>query len=130
MARVRDTDAMIAGVAPQRRPGAFVFATLDGDPPADAVATILEGEGLSVVLPVETAAALGQPTDLPMAMITLTVNSALDGIGLSAAVTSALADAGIACNLVAGHHHDHVFVPLGDAENALARLRALAGEAP
>jgi hypothetical protein len=61
-----------------------------------------------------------------MACLTLTVHSALDGVGLTAAVASALADEGIPCNMVAAFHHDHVFVPEERAEEALAILRALA----
>ncbi|MEM8850221.1 MAG: acetyltransferase, partial [Pseudomonadota bacterium] len=34
--------------------------------------------------------------------------------------------AGIACNMVAGHHHDHAFVPARHADRAIQFLRALA----
>jgi len=44
-------------------------------------------------------------------MITLMVHSALDSVGLTAAVTRQLADEGISCNVVAGYFHDHLFVP-------------------
>jgi len=53
------------------------------------------------------------------------VHSALEGVGLTAAVTSALADMGIACNVVAGFHHDHLFVPWQRREEALDALRRL-----
>jgi hypothetical protein len=79
-----------------------------------------------VILPLAEARALGLPTDLPMACITLTVQSALDGVGLTAAVSGALAEAGIPCNMVAAFHHDHVFVPEDRAGEALAILTALA----
>jgi hypothetical protein len=127
---VRDRAAMIRGMAPVRRPGTFVFATLSGEAAAAAIpqalATFLEDEGLSLILPRDAAEALGLDCDLPMACITLSVHSALDGVGLTAAVAGALAEAGIPCNMVAAFHHDHAFVPeaLGDA--ALACLAALA----
>ena len=60
-----------------------------------------------------------------MRRITLRVHSALDGIGLTAAVSAALTEAGIACNVVAALHHDHVFVPAPDAARALSALEAL-----
>jgi hypothetical protein len=60
-----------------------------------------------------------------MRRIELTVRSALDGVGLTAAVASALAEAGIPCNVVAAFHHDHVFAPAAMAERALAVLHAL-----
>lgn len=48
------------------------------------------------------------------------------GVDCLATVATALARAGIACNMVAGHHHDHAFVPEDDAARALAILRDLA----
>jgi hypothetical protein len=51
------------------------------------------------------------------------VHSALDGTGLTAAVSAALAAAGIPCNMVAAFHHDHVFVPAAMAARALAVLQ-------
>lgn len=47
-------------------------------------------------------------------------------MGLTAAVSRALADAGLSCNVVAGFHHDHLFVPYEDAEHAVEILRRLA----
>ena len=63
-----------------------------------------------------------------VARITLDVNSALDGVGLTAAVAQALAARGIAANVVAGFHHDHVFVPAAQGEAALAALEARAAQ--
>ncbi|HCH95585.1 MAG TPA: hypothetical protein DFK13_12220, partial [Erythrobacter sp.] len=59
------------------------------------------------------------------ARITLTVHSDLEGVGLTSAVSGALADAGIACNMIAAFHHDHAFVPCPRAAEALDVLRAL-----
>jgi hypothetical protein len=55
------------------------------------------------------------------------VHSALDAVGLTAAVSRALADAGVSCNVIAGAHHDHLLVPFERGEEALAVLRGLAG---
>jgi hypothetical protein len=90
------------------------------------LATFVEEEGLSLILSQQDAQSAGLPSEMPMARITLTVHSALDGVGLTAAVASALADASIPCNMVAAFHHDHAFVPLADAPRALAILKALA----
>ncbi|WP_240652423.1 ACT domain-containing protein [Alexandriicola marinus] len=119
---IRDTHDMIAGMSPVRRPGTWVFVTSD-DPKlrAEAIATIREPEGLSLIVPAELA-----PGGLEMAQITLQVHSALDGVGLTAAVATALADAGIPCNMVAGHHHDHAFVPAERGDEALMILEARA----
>jgi hypothetical protein len=57
-----------------------------------------------------------------MACLTLTLHSALDGVGLTAAITAALTADGIPANVVAAFHHDHVFVPEDRAADALAAL--------
>lgn len=126
---VRDKGAMIRGMAPVLDPETWHFGTVrDVSVIADTrpLATFVEDEGLSLILSDADAEAAGLPTDMPMARITLTVHSALDGVGLTAAVARALADAGIPCNMVAAFHHDHAFVPLADAPRALAILKALA----
>jgi hypothetical protein len=112
---------MLAGMAPVWNAGRYAYRTLaEGElVSGDAVGWFREAEGVSVIVPADGGAAL------PMAWITLTVHSALDALGLTAAVSGALADAGIACNMVAAHHHDHLFVPEADADRAMAVLCAL-----
>ena len=132
---VRDGKAMIQGMAPVRQPGRFVFCTARDGAVAEqarrrAVASFAEDEGLSLILAAEDAAALGFDAGPAMACITLTVHSALDGVGLTAAVAGALAEAGIPCNMVAAYHHDHAFVPEERAAEALAILRARAAAEP
>lgn len=117
---------MIAAMDPVLMPGTFVFCTVaGGDLAGDALATFREVEGLSVLLPVARAEALGLPVDSPMRQITLNVYSALEGVGLTAVVAVALAARGIACNMIAARLHDHVFVPAARAEEALEALHAL-----
>ena len=59
------------------------------------------------------------------AWITLEVHSDLNAVGLTAAVSGALARAGISCNVVAAACHDHLFVPVEAAPAALACLESL-----
>jgi len=127
---IHDRNAMISGMSPSRREGVFHFCTA-GEPTspeitAKAIGTFREAEGLSLILPQATILKLGFADDQPMACITLNVFSALDGVGLTAAVAQILADAGIPCNMVAAYHHDHAFVPLAMADTALALLKNLA----
>ncbi|MFD4182275.1 ACT domain-containing protein [Rhodococcus sp. NPDC058514] len=63
-----------------------------------------------------------------LAWLTLRVHSALDAVGLTAAVSSRLAEVGISCNVIAGYHHDHLLVPVDDAAAAVEALTALALE--
>jgi uncharacterized protein len=115
------------GLDPELRPGRFVFASVPTIPNGIApLATVVEPEGVSVVLSADQAERLGLRYEFVAGMITLRVDSALDAAGLTAAVATALAEAGLACNVVAGHHHDHLFVPHERAEEAMSILRALA----
>ncbi len=63
------------------------------------------------------------------AWIALTVHLDLHAVGLTAAFTRALGDAGISCNVIAAAYHDHIFVPVDDAERAMDALRALQRDA-
>jgi len=121
---------MIAGMDPELDLETYHFCTGPDTLLPRAIASFREAEGLSLILTDDLARAHGLPVDLPMRRITLRVHSALDGVGLTAAVSGALAQAGIACNMVAGLHHDHAFVPAPDAARALAILRALASKPP
>jgi len=126
MTPVSDLRGMIAGMDPVLMPGRFCFCTVeDGALAAEALASFREEEGLSVLLPVARAEALGLPVESPMRQITLRVHSSLEGVGLTAAVAGVLAGAGIACNMIAARLHDHAFVPEARAEEALALLKAL-----
>jgi hypothetical protein len=53
------------------------------------------------------------------------VHSDLEAVGFLAAVSAALAGAGIPCNAVAALYHDHLFVAEADAERALEVLRGV-----
>ena len=131
---VRETGQMLAGLNPRLDSDEFVFcATNDADAIAKAQAFAIgwfrEGEGTSLVLEMGRAEALGFEVNLPMRRIVLTVNSALDGVGLTAAVSQALAANDIPCNVVAAYRHDHLFVPSGMAERALTILKDLQANA-
>lgn len=120
---------MIAAMEPELADGSFCFVSASEPDIAfelmrEAIATFREPEGLSLVVPAQAAERLEIAGDR-YALITLQVHSALDGVGLTAAVSSALAGAGIACNVIAAFHHDHLFVPLARAEEALRILRDL-----
>lgn len=123
---IGDLDALLAGVAPTRRPGEFVFITVDPlEQPSHAMATVHEDGHLSCVVDVSTARALGHPAEPVLAWITLQVHSSLTAVGLTAAVASTLAERGIAANVIAGHRHDHVLVPIERADDALVAIEAL-----
>ena len=84
----------------------------------DAFALIREDEGLTVIRP---------HPDGEWARISLKVHSSLSAVGLTVALSTALAKAGISANVVAALRHDHVFVPWNLRDEAIACLQSLAG---
>ncbi len=123
-----DLDRMLATLTVTRRPGRFTMVTLPATVPppsigADGVEAIMvEDEGTTVVATVERAEADGWPVGFVGAWLTLDVHSSLEAVGLTAAVAGALAAEGIAANMVAAYHHDHLLVPVDAADRAAAIL--------
>lgn len=86
-----------------------------------AIGTFREEEGVTAIVPAGVAIELGQ-SGADFARITLQVHSDLEAVGLTAAVSNALAAQNIACNVVAAFHHDHLFVPAERKDEALQAL--------
>lgn len=122
----RDLELMLRTLDVERRRGTFTFVSGDWpDLAAGAEATVVEAEGTTYVVTVEVAEAAGAPVGFRAAWLSLTVSSALDAVGLTAAFARALADEMIPCNVLAGFHHDHLLVPEERADDAIASLRRL-----
>lgn len=124
---------LLASLSPQLNPGHYVFCSVATDSPVDIqsiVGSFREAEGLTLILAQADADRLGLAYDYVAAWITLQVHSSLAAVGLTAAFASALGQANISCNVIAGYHHDHLFIAEADAERAMAVLRQLSqGEA-
>jgi hypothetical protein len=123
-----DLRALLAGMTPTLRPEVYVFCTLPpGATLPDGVvpfATIREDEGLTVIS--ERGPGPEPADDDPFRAITLGVHSSLNAVGFIAAVSRALAEAGIPANVLAGYHHDHVLIPAACADLAMTILSELA----
>lgn len=113
---------------PVLNPGVFAFVSVQNEKMLGSVkviASILEPEGYSAIIADSDAVALGLPVLFRAAWITLTVASDLQAVGLTAAFSAALGKAGISCNVVAGAYHDHLFVPVERAADAMIVLKTL-----
>ncbi|MFE4196327.1 N-acetyltransferase [Paenarthrobacter sp. NPDC056912] len=123
-----DLKTLLESLHPVVRDGDYVYALWPHGRPLEGAieAAVREAEGLTVVLHRDEADKLGLGYDFVAAWITLQVHSALEAVGLTAAVSAALTHAGISCNVLAGFHHDHLLVPSSDADRALEVLRLLA----
>jgi hypothetical protein len=128
---IRDLDELLANLSVRRRPGRWCLVSDVALPVGvEVAATVVEDEGVTSVIPVADAERLGIEVDFVAAWLTLEVHSALDAVGLTAAVAGALAAEGIPGNVLAGFHHDHVLVPDADADRAVAAIEALATHRP
>jgi uncharacterized protein len=127
----RDLDQLLRTLSPKLQPAAVAFCELPhgSDIPNDAIGTFQEDESTTVLLPESRAQDLGLAPAFVAAWITLTVHSDLQAVGLTAAVSTALAHAGISCNVIAAVQHDHLFVPVGRAGDAMRVLRDLQRDA-
>ena len=125
MAAERDLWQLLASMDPVEVPGEFVFVSVADGRALPSRAMVVEDEGVTHVLARADADEYGLPYDFVAAWITLRVHSALDAVGLTAAVAGALSEAGISCNVIAGAFHDHLLVPHDRATDAIGVLQAL-----
>ena len=122
----RNLTVLLRSMEPELQPMPYGFALWHGDVLQVApFATVAEAEGLTVIADLAEMKALGMQSD-PWARISLTIHSDLSAVGLTAAFATALANAGMSANVVAGLHHDHIFVPWDRRDDAMAALRKLA----
>lgn len=125
----RDLARLLATMAPEVREGEFVFVTVAAPAGLPVHATVVEDEGTTVVMARQDADVRGLEYDFVAGWITLRAHSALDAVGLTAAVSTALAEDGISCNVLAGRFHDHLLVPIDRVDDAVSALiRAAAQE--
>lgn len=128
MSAINDLQILISEMNPRLNDGEYVYVTIS-DPDNISEEQILfsfkEEEGLSLILKKEYADELKLDYNFVSSWITLTVHSSLSAVGLTAAFSKALADAGISSNVVAANFHDHIFVDVKDSEKAMTVLSEL-----
>jgi hypothetical protein len=108
--------------------GDYVFCVIPSLQSIDfteIIASFQEEEGLTVIIRKELADQLKLLYPFIAAWITLTIHSSLEAVGLTAAFSNALSQAGISCNVMAAYHHNHIFVNRSDAQRAMAVLEKL-----
>ena len=121
---------LIKHLKPRQNDGEYVFCnceTLEEAYKLNPLGFFQEQEGVTVILPRAHADELQLTYSTVSVWITLDVHSSLEAVGLTAAVSAALAKANISCNVVAAFYHDHLFVPIADAPRAMVALLKLTG---
>ena len=128
MAGEMNLKKLIQNMHPELHNDIYVFCTFEsGEQPVSLkpIGWFMEKEGLTCIISKTQADELNLPYSFVSAWITLNIHSALEAVGLTAAVSEALTQAGISCNVVAAYYHDHLFVPVKDASRALEVLQNL-----
>ena len=114
---------------PEMQDGVFVFCSIPADNEIPAalrpVHIFHEREGTTLVVRREEAESARLPYQFASRLITLTVHSSLEAVGLLATITGRLAEAGISVNAVSAYYHDHLFVPDHSADEALCLLQRM-----
>lgn len=132
----RDLSKLLSSLHVVRRDGIWRFETIASDQSSwaelislrsvrDIAMLFQETEGLTVI----TAASENTSKDNQWAWLELSVYSDLQAVGFLAAVAQALSKADIPCNAVAAFHHDHIFVPIDRADDAIVAIHALREDA-
>ena len=131
-----DLKKLISGMRPKLNAGDFVFCSISRNseelyssiPRDRVIMEFKEREGITLILDKNDADKFCLKYDYVAAWLTLEIHSALDAVGLTAAVSSSLAAADISANVVPAFHHDHIFVNAKDGTKALDVLESLCCE--
>lgn len=124
-----DLEQSLASLEP-RIEGTYVFHSVDSVPPgANAFAEIREQEGITLVLSQEDSKRIGLPSAAPFVRISLGAYTSLNAVGITATIAQTLASRDVPCNVIAGFHHDHLFVPAPQAAEAMRLLDSLSNQA-
>lgn len=120
-----DLERMLDTLGVERRPGVFTYVATDRptrELRVESHATVVEGSTTTFVLPEAAAERAGHAVPVRLAWLSLTVQSSLEAVGLTAAVSAMLTAEGIPCNVLAGYYHDHLLVPIERVDDAIRVL--------
>ena len=126
----KDCSQIIQKMSPSLQAQRYVFCTIQDAKYGDfshchPIGSFGEREGLTLILEEEKALKEELSYEGVFLCITLNVHSSLHAVGLTAAVSTALARHNISANMVAGYFHDHIFVPTEQANDALRILKTM-----
>ena len=125
MKTLKKINEIIKNLNPKLNKGEYVFCSIkdiNDINMIDIVSSFKESEGYSIIISKEEAIKNSLHFYFVSAWITLEINSSLDSIGLTSAFSKELTEAGISCNVLAGYHHDHIFVPYHKKAKAMKIL--------
>lgn len=125
---IKALNQLLMNMTPNLEDGVYAFCVWPLDKSWNGplpLATFREKEGLTLVLTEQQATEYQLEALFKARWISLTVNSDLEAVGLTAVFATALAQAGLSCNVFAGAYHDHILVPVQQADAAMQVLQQL-----
>ncbi|WP_430428651.1 ACT domain-containing protein [Maribacter litoralis] len=126
-----DLNILLKSLKPSLNKGSYVFISVNDIRHISRDIILFEfkeKEGITIILEQAKADELNFKYDFVASWITLTVHSALNAVGLTAAVSTALTKYNISCNVIAAYYHDHIFVATKDTEQAMEVLSEFSGK--
>jgi len=125
-----DLRELLRHMSPELMPGEFVFlcfpsSTYGNHAELQPIGMFMEQEGLTLIVPRALADGHQHNYSSVFSCITLQVQSSLEAVGLTAAFAIQLTRYGVSANVIAGFHHDHIFVGVDDADKAVKALQQL-----
>lgn len=126
----KDLKKLLALMRPELMDEEYVFCSFRNAAYGDysdlePVASVIEPEGLTLVIPKFKADENNLSYESVYKRIVLKVHSDLDAVGLTAACSGKLTEHGISANVIAGYYHDHIFVQREFAERAVEALNQI-----
>ncbi|MEM7631093.1 MAG: ACT domain-containing protein [Pseudomonadota bacterium] len=128
MAGETNLDHLIRSMSASLVDGLYVFVTVGpGRVPKGISPRMVfeEAEGTTLIMLRSEAERQRLPYDFPCRMITLNIHSSLEAVGFMARISSELAKHEMGVNPVSGFFHDHLFVPDGREDDAMAVLQKM-----
>jgi len=112
----------MALLRPKLENGVYVFCTTKRSIKVSALATFNEHEGTTYILSKYDADSLNLTYDGQWGWVSIGYQSELSMVGLTAIIAQILAAHDMPCNVVAAYYHDHIFVPIDRADEAVSLL--------
>ncbi|WP_029905730.1 ACT domain-containing protein [Prevotella sp. 10(H)] len=130
---IENLNELLKSLEPELHTEEFVFCTFPHESLSDKmylspISSFQEKEGLTLIITKECAIANSIPFESVFSLISLTIHSSLDAVGLTAAIAGKLASKNISANVVAAYYHDHIFVQKEKAKEAIKALKELQQE--
>ncbi len=126
---VTNLDRLLKEMNPVLRDGTYSFCSIKEDQlsilSTKPLMVFREKEGVTVIVESDIQTESMRECDRNWKVITLTIHSSLNAVGLLAKISSELANHGISVNVVSAYFHDHLFVKASNATRTLEILNQL-----